>query len=136
MKTFKSVLLFMMIITLCFFLNSCLKEQSIYSDFLIKVDSIHVRDTLASAVPFDIEFFGTVGLDGCHIFKVFNQTIKANEITIGAWGTYENKNGTCPTVIVYLDGQKLNMTIPLTGIYNITILEPDNSYLVRRIVVN
>ena len=125
----------MMIITLCFFLNSCLKEQSIYSDFLIKVDSIHVRDTLASAVSFDIEFFGTIGYNGCNSFKTFNQTINDKDITIGAWGTYENK-GACPTEMVYLNGQKLKMTIPLAGIYNITILEPDNSYLVRRIIVN
>jgi hypothetical protein len=135
MKTFKSVLLFTMIITLCFFLKSCLKEPSIYSDFLIKVDSIHVRDTLASAVPFDIEFFGTIGYNGCNSFKTFDQTINDKDIKIGAWGTYENKSA-CPSVMVFLNGQKLNMTIPFAGIYNITISEPDNSYLVRKIVVN
>ena len=59
----------MMIITLCFFLKSCSLDQNNNNDFLIKVDSIHVADTLASAVPFDIEFYGTVGLNGCANFK-------------------------------------------------------------------
>jgi hypothetical protein len=125
-----------MIITLCFFLNSCFNEENSSRDFLIKVDSIHVADTLASAVPFDIEFFGTVGFDGCHSFKVFNQTITENQIKIGVWGTYENFNGTCPTVIVSLDGKKLRMTIPFAGNYTINILEPDNSSLIKMVVVN
>ena len=136
MRTFRSVLMFMMIITLCFFLKSCLNEENASNDFLIKVDSIHVADTIASAVQFDIEFFGTIGYNGCNSFKTFNQTIYDKNIAIGAWGTYENKNGTCPAMMVSLDGQKLRITIPLAGIYNIIILEPDNSSIVRTIVVN
>ena len=125
----------MMIITLCFFLKSCFLDQNNNDDFLIKVDSIHVADTLASAVPFDIEFYGTVGLNGCANFKVFSQSVTHNKITIRAWGTYENFNGTCPAVIVSLDGKKLTMTIPLAGIYNIKVLEPDNSSLIKTVVV-
>ncbi|HUX59375.1 MAG TPA: hypothetical protein VMV77_20550 [Bacteroidales bacterium] len=136
MKKIKSFFLFLMVITISFFLRSCLSEPYSYQDFLIKVDSIQIPDTITLNIPFDIKFFGTIGFDGCYSFKTFNQTVIDNDITIETWGTYENINGTCPTVIVSLDGQKLNMTFHTPGIYNFNIIQPDNTSLVRQITVN
>ena len=136
MKKIKSVFLFMLVITICLFLRSCLSEPYTYGDFLIKVDSIHIPDTITLNIPFDIKFFGIIGFDGCHSFKTFNQTVKNNDIMIETWGSYENKNGLCPAVMVYLDGQKLNMTFHTPGIYNIKIIEPDNTSFMRQITVN
>jgi hypothetical protein len=135
MKALKSILLFMVIIMLGYSLRSCLNDSYSYSDFMIKVDSIHVADTVTLNTPFDIEFFGIIGFNGCCSFKTFNQSITDNDITIEAWGVFENKNGICPTVLVFLDGQKVNMTIRLPGIYNIKIRQPDNSSIVRKITV-
>jgi hypothetical protein len=134
MRIIKTVLLLLMILTLGFLLRSCLGEPYTYEDYLIKVDSIHIPGTILSRTPFDIEFFGTVGFDGCHSFKTFNQTSKDNDINIEVLGKYES-NGTCPAVLVTLNGQKLNMTLNLQGIYNIKIQQPDNSSFVRQITV-
>ena len=136
MKKIKSVFLFVLVITICFLLRSCLNESYTYEDFLIKVDSIHLPNSITLNIPFDIEFFGTVGFDGCYSFKTFNQTVKNNDIMIETWGTYEIKNGICPAVLVYLDGQKLNMTFHTSGIYNLIIIQPDNTSFVRQITVN
>ncbi|TAL67414.1 MAG: hypothetical protein EPN88_07580 [Bacteroidetes bacterium] len=136
MKKFKSVFVFLMVITVCFFLRSCFSEPYSYEDFLIKVDSIHIPDTISLNIPFDIEFFGIIGFDGCHSFKTFNKSVKNNDIMIEAWGSYENKNGICPAVMVYLEGQKLNMTFHTPGNYNINIIQPGNTSLVRQITVN
>jgi hypothetical protein len=122
--------------TISLILLSCHNDLNTFDDFLIKVDSIHVPITITSNTPFDIEFFGTIGWNGCLSFKTFNQIYKNNDITIEAWGTYDNKAGICPTVMVYLDGRKLNITIPLPGIYKISIKEPDYTSLVRQITVN
>jgi hypothetical protein len=105
------------------------------SDFLIKVDSINVPKSVNSETPFDIEFFGTIGFDGCTEFKTFNQIYDNNDITIEAWGTYNNQTK-CPTVMVSLDGQKLNLTIYSRGVYTILIREPDSFSIVRQITVN
>jgi hypothetical protein len=136
MKIFKSIFLSIMVITICFIINSCLGESYIHEEFLIKVDSIHVTDTAASNVPFDIEFFGTIGLDGCYYFTRYYQTSNNNDIIIEAWGSYDNKDRKCPAVKVTLDGHTYNTTIPHPGIYNIKVTQPDYSYLVKQITVN
>jgi hypothetical protein len=52
--------------------------------------------------PFDIEFFGTIGTDGCHSFGEFYQTFTNNDIMIETCGNYDYKVRICPTVMVYL----------------------------------
>lgn len=104
-------------------------------DFLIKIDSIHLPDSIQSNTPFDIAFFGTIGFDGCHSFKTFNTVLNNNNITIEVMGTFDNKAETCPTAIVSLDGRKLTLTITYPGVYNIRIKEP-GYYLVNKIIVN
>jgi hypothetical protein len=136
MRKFKIAFLFLFVLTLGLILRSCLSEPYTYEDYMIKVDSIHIPGTIILHTPFDIEFFGIVGFDGCHSFKTYNQTTTTdNNITIEAWGNYESK-GSCPAVLVTLEGQKLNMTFHTPGTYTIKIQEPDNSSIVRQITVN
>lgn len=122
--------------TVLLFHGSCTDKLTSQNDFLITVDSIHVPVTITSNTPFDIEFFGMVGVDGCYSFKVFNQIIKDNDITIETWGTYDSKAKVCPEVLVTLYGKKINMTIPYPGIYYIKITEPYGYPLVKQIIVN
>jgi hypothetical protein len=121
--------------TVMLLFSSCVNKLSTSSDFLIKVDSIHCPDSVASNTSFDIEFFGIIGFDGCSSFKTFNQRSEEKDITIEAWGTYNDSGGACPAVLVSLDGQKLSMKIPFAGTYKIHINEPDNSYLIKLVKV-
>ena len=116
-------------------LAACQNKSEETADFLIKVDSIHCPDSVLANTKFDIAFYGTVGFNGCTSFKTFNQKFDDNNITIETWGTYENYNGTCPDVLVTLDGQKLSMTLPFPGTYKIKVKEPDNYLLYKFIKV-
>lgn len=115
---------------------SCKKDLSTSSDFLIAVDSIQVPGVVNSAKPFNVEFFGTISFNGCVSFKTFNTVINKNEIIIEAWATYDKNDRTCPDVMVYLNGQKLNLTIPFPGSYYIIIKGPGGAVLSRQITVN
>jgi hypothetical protein len=136
MKKYKTLIKFLFLIMFCSFLISCNLDSYETGDFLIKVDSISVPDLIVTNTPFDIEFFGTIASNGCHKFEYFNHSIIANVILIEAWGSYDIRDGVCPTTMVYLDGQKLTVTIPSPGIYTINVIQPDNTTLTREIAVS
>ena len=135
MITVKRYIRLLSVISVCIMFLSCLKNPSSDNDFLIKVDSINIPLTISSGTPFDIEFFGTIGFDQCNGFKTFNQIHENNNITIEAWGTYDNNGGACPPDLIYMSGQKLNLTIPIPGEYTIKIREPNDYLLVKQIIV-
>jgi len=123
-------------LTICVMIASCSNDDSGgNSDFLIKVDSIHCPDSVTSNTRFDIEFFGLIGFNGCFSFKTFNQHVNNFDITIEAWGTYDNSSGVCPEMLVLLNGQKLGMTLAKPGIYRIEIIEPDNTIIIKNVLV-
>jgi len=136
MKILKSSLIISAFSAIFLMLISCHDNSNKGNDFLVKVDSIRIPSVVNAGVSFDIDFFGTIGFDGCVGFKTFNRTIKGNEITVETWGTFNDFNGNCPDMLVVLDGQKLTMTIADPGTYKIMIKEPGNYALVKQIVVN
>jgi hypothetical protein len=139
MKTLKRItssLILAIVIVIFIGLLSCHDDSSSSDDFMVKVDSFKVPAEVTSATPFDVVFYGTIGLNGCYSFKTFNQVIKGNDISIEVWGTFDYKTGTCPEELVSLDGYKLNLSIPFPGTYRIIIKEPADYTLVRQITVN
>jgi hypothetical protein len=135
LKNYRNISFFTIMLAVILTTGKCTSDPGPLQDFLIKVDSIHLPSAMNANIPFEIEFYGTVGFDGCHSFKTFNQLYDNNEITVEAWGTFDSKAGACPTVMVYLNGQKLRMTIPNPGTYKLKIKNPDY-YIVNQIVVN
>ena len=131
-----NVLVSLLLLAASLNIASCKKELSTSSDFLIPVDSIKVPNVVISEKPFDVEFFGTISYNGCVSFKTFNTIMNHNEIIIEAWATYDKNDKACPTVMVYLTGQKLNLTIPFPGNYFIIIKGPGGSNISRQITVN
>jgi hypothetical protein len=124
------------VFTICVSTFSCNKDKNETNDFLIKVDSIKIPEIITSAVPFDVEFFGTIGFNGCFSFKTFNTVDNGSSITIEAWGTSDFSNLLCPDALVSLNGYKLTLTIPYPGIYKMIIHEPGNYSLTKQINVN
>lgn len=135
MKTNKLITNFLAFTTICFILLSCHSGPYQLEPIQIKVDSIHVPTSIVSNTPFEIDFFGTIGHNGCYKFEAFQNSINGNDLLIEAWGSSDIKSGTCPTVMVYLTGHNLTVTIPAPGDYNIKIKQPDNSILSRQITV-
>lgn len=105
------------------------------NDFLLKVDSISLPDTIRAGKSFEITFYGIVGFTTCDSFKTFNIATVGNEIDIQAWGTFDTHSTFCPDAMVTLDGTKLAITLPTPGMYRIVIVEPNNFRLQRSIVI-
>ncbi|MFZ0282667.1 MAG: hypothetical protein WAL29_13535, partial [Bacteroidales bacterium] len=104
MKTYATIIRILTTVFIIYILFSCDDSPSRLDTYLIKVDSIRVPASINSNIPFDIEFFGTIAGDGCHIFEEFTQSLINKIINIEAWGNYIDYNGVCPTVMVYLTG--------------------------------
>jgi hypothetical protein len=135
MKINKLISVVLSFTTFCLILNSCHNGPYIFDPIIIKVDSIHVPNAIVSNTPFEIDFFGTIGSNGCYRFEEFQNSISGNDILIEALGSFDSKAEVCPTVMVYLTGQKLTVTVPAPGYYTIKIKQPDNSTLSRQITV-
>jgi hypothetical protein len=113
---------------------SCNHEKG-YDYFLVKVDSIQFTNAAVANEPFDINFFGTIAGNGCFSFSNFNVRQDNSDIIIEAWGKAETNVSVCPTVMVYLTGHKVTHSVQYPGNYNIKVKQPDNSWLVRQIIV-
>ena len=116
--------------------SSCDKGSNSSEDFMIQVDSISMPSSASRNVPFDIKFYGTIGMNGCYSFKTFNRVQKGNDITIESWGNYHSPNGICTEALVTMDGIKLTLTLNTPGIYTIIISEPDFSSFSKQITIN
>jgi hypothetical protein len=129
-----------LLILFVFFLTSglfsCHSGPAEVEFFLVKVDSINVPNEIVSNTPFEIDFVGTVGTNGCNQFELFKNSINGNDILIEAWGSVNVSAGKCPAVMVYLTGHKLSVTVPAPGDYTIKIKQPDSNILTKQIKVN
>ncbi len=136
MKTINTLIICLSSLMLLSFLSSCENElEQNYESFLIQVDSIQIPDNITINESFDIRFYGTIGTNGCYQFSKFETEKEGNNITMKAWGKFDKNSNICPTVMVYLDNEKLNYRIKEKGTYTIKINQPDNNFLVKQISV-
>jgi hypothetical protein len=112
-----------------------MNDSYTHQEFLVAVDSIHAPDTVNSNIPFEIEFFGTIGWDGCYFFSKFNQVMSGEDLQIEAWAIYDNHDRVCSSTEVSLDGQKMTATIPTPGTYRIKVSQPYYTHLIKQIIV-
>ncbi len=136
MKTLKPISTIICSILLIMYFFSCKKEnEPNYEYFLIKVDSVNVPESITANTPFEIDFFGTIGTNGCFQFSQFETNIFEKEIQIKVWGKYDKNAKSCPTVMVYLEGQTLRQSIIENGNYTLKVIQPDNTYLEEHFVI-
>jgi hypothetical protein len=131
----KLYILLFFVVTICIKLSSCNTDPNSANDYLLKVDSVHAPDSVISNKPFDVMFFGIVGLNTCQQFKTFNIAYNNNDVNIEAWGS-DNRNGIpCGEGIIYLDGRKVTLSLFRHGPYRIVVNEPNELTLVKQIIV-
>lgn len=114
-------------------LSNC-KKKDTETQFVIKVDSIRVADTIAVGTNLRIEFFGTIGPNGCYSFSHDETDFVQTTVSIKLWGKNSGA-GDCPDVIVKLDGMYMDVNFNAAGTYTIQIVQPDNSKLTKNVVV-
>ncbi len=71
----------------------------------------------------------------CYQFSRFKTEKQNNDIMVEAWGRFYENSKSCPTVMIYLDGEKLNYLIEEKGDYTFKIKQADNIYLEQKISV-
>lgn len=136
MKAFKEILVVFYLLFVTGILVSCEdSENNEYKSFLVQVDSVEISNNIITDSPFDIEFYGTIGTDGCYEFSHFETSISDNKINIKCWGKQDISSEVCPQVMVYLNGEKLIFSINESGKYMVKVKQPDNSFLEKEIIV-
>ena len=133
MKYFNIVPAFALLISFMLFTN-CSKEKFKTYEFQIYVDSIVLADTIQAGDTLEIEFFGTIGTNGCVSFERFDTVFSQNSVFIKAIGKSSGA-GVCPTIMVYLDGTILKIVNLTEGEFTIKVSQPDDTELVETVVV-
>ena len=108
------------------------EEQETY--FLIEVDSISLADTITTSDTLFISFYGTVGTTDCYSFYQFYPETIVDTIKVEVLGKLlpgEN----CDSVMVYLEGEQLNILNFDEGTYFVHVKQPDGSLLTDSLAV-
>ena len=122
-----------LILTLLMAWSTGCKKDDDNTDFLIKVDSIVMPDTLSFGDTLFVKFYGMVGPDGCYKFDRFEQVPNEtsdlpNSMKFKLWGKHENSDN-CPQQIVYLDGQEISITGLSKGNFFVFVIQPDGTVM-------
>lgn len=123
----------LMIFLSCYF-SSCQKDE-VYEYFLIQVDSVSIPETILANQPFELEFYGYIGHNGCYSFSKYVLEQQNKTIGVEAWGKLNVKSTICPDVMVGLNGEKLSLLLKETGNYNLKIKQPDGTFEERQFLV-
>ena len=113
-------------------LFNCNKDTE--TQFVIQVDSIQVADTVVTGENLRIDFFGTIGPNGCYSFSHDETDFVQTTISIKLWGKNSGESD-CPDVVVKLDGMYMDVNFDSSGSYTIQIVQPDNSKLLKTVIV-
>jgi len=134
MKIIRNFLVFGFLMGFIGYFSSCHKEED-YNYFLIQTDSISIPETILASQPFEVEFFGYIGPNGCYRFSEFTREKHENVIQIEAWGRLSLKSTVCSDVMVFLNGEKLELLIEDAGSYKLSIKQPGGTFLERQVRV-
>lgn len=119
-------------------LLSCSREKHVFlEEYLIKIDSISMPDSVNLQSRFDVAFYGIIGSDGCSRFLRFEHKRVANGYEVYVIG--ERKTGhalVCPEYLPILNGEKLNLLADSLGYIQIKVINPGvANHIIENIVV-
>jgi len=115
-------------------ISSCGKESKpTEEEYLIRVDSIHVEDTIRKGSKILIEFYGVIGTNGCSRFSRFitgndNAGYQIEVVGIRAVGP----NLICPEFLPMLNGTVLELPADSSGMQLLKIINPGVNQIIRK----
>lgn len=98
-------------------------------EYTIRVERFDCPDQIAEDDTLRLQFWGTVGADGCHAFSRFDVQRDSNRVEVRVLGVVQPELG-CPEVIVPLFGEELEIHPLAQGELVITVPRPGESALV------
>jgi hypothetical protein len=105
-----------------------------YSDYIIKVDKVIVKEDSISSKAITLIFEGFASINGCYSFKEFEVSSYENEIDIIVWGQKVENVG-CPEAEEQLNSKELIINVSDPGLYFIRIHQPDDSIILKNVYV-
>lgn len=134
MKKIQKLTIAGLMIFLSGYFSSCQKDED-YEYFLIQIDSVYIPEIILVNQPFEMEFYGYIGHNGCYSFSEFVLEQQKKALRVEARGKLNVKSTICPDVMVGLKGEKLSLLLKETGHYNLKIKQPDGTFLERQFLV-
>lgn len=102
-------------------------------EYVIKVDSVAVADTLHLPGDLVIAFYGIVGPDGCHQFKRFHVDQDSAGATMTLIGSKKTGADTaCPEFLPLLDGITYEIAVSDTGNFRLNIVNPGLNQVISK----
>ena len=102
--------------------------------YTIKVNSISGPDSVYVGDTIIFKLDGYVGTNGCHMFSHYDDKIESQKVKLSVWGKF-TKGEICTDAEVYLDGKEYRVKTSLPGTFQLQIMQPDNTILVKSVAV-
>lgn len=134
MKKFIFPAIIIVLLYLTGLFTSC-KDSDNYNYFLVKVDSVLLPDEIFVNQPFEAQFSGTIGHNGCYGFERFITEWQDSILYVEAWGKLRTNSSICPDAMVGLNREKLKLLIKNEGIYTLRIKQPGGTFQEQKIEV-
>jgi hypothetical protein len=139
MHAARTILLLILLTSLCQFFRSCESEPyrglSEHESVWVKIDSIHIPSEIKSRVAYAIECFGTIVNNGClhdHDCGYIATSGGNNTVIYSVYAHFDFQDRNCTNMM----DCSIKMAFPAPGIYNLKIMQPDSTFLVTQITVN
>jgi hypothetical protein len=120
-------IIIVLLIVSAFFTIGCKKDNPPKVDYYqIKVDSIISPDTISIEQALTLEFYGIIGINGCHSFHKFEIAYDSSSIKISVIGQYVHYE-LCTENLPLLNGKELLIYKLPSGNTDIQINNPDGN---------
>jgi len=128
-------LFYLSILIIAVFSFSCSKADptSETREFVIKVDSIQLPDSITLNQRFDVKFFGTIGNNGCYSFADFIVSEDSSSLNFILKGHQEvSENKICTQVLEILGGRVYSHRFKEAGQYHIRVTNPGIGQFIQK----
>jgi hypothetical protein len=117
--------------------SSCFLWDPVPVLFRIQIDSVNVPTSLTTNDTLVIKLYGYIGNDTCYWFHHFQSVKEDHSLQLAVWGIHNvaYRKG-CPGSQVYLNGQQYRVYPLLSGVFEISVQQPDGMWLKKSVTVN
>jgi len=118
------------------FLNAWnIEDQDKYEYFTIKVDSVSTSESAEMTDLVTLEFYGTIGSNGKYSFEKFEIVKKELVTEIRVVGKFNKSAKYGTTALKKMNGLKYSLKPSKKGELILHIIQPDNSYIEKKIQI-
>lgn len=130
----KKHILILLLLSALIYLGCSKSDSPQVDNYIIKIDSIVVPDTILFGNNLIVKFYGKVGENGCYAFYKFDVDYELNTTSITSWGRFTHYEA-CPENLPVLYGKELIIYNLSKGNNIIKAIQPDGDALSSEVFV-